>query len=125
MRRSQKLIKGPDGEYIWVSNRVVSDAPKRAVDTPVEECIPLGCIAKTLPAIKAYDELHGFKDVKWVEDPDVPGWYDPTFKNQREMERYAKLHQQEVKNGQFSGVTITEEQLEQAKELVNRVHRDG
>lgn len=112
----QRLVKQPDGSYAW-SDKRTCPIDKRAVPKPVEG-EALGCIQSQVETMRAEAKLAGFSDIEFVPDRDVEGFYNCHAPNQERFHKYAEHCGMVDKNGQFSGKSITPQELEAAERLV-------
>lgn len=81
----------------------------------------LGFTAHQLEERVADRNRHGFKGVEFVRDKDVPTSFNVHFSSRAAYDDYLS-HRQLVNRGRTSGRTLTPEALQQAEELVGRVH---
>ncbi len=123
---NQKLVRGPSGEYEWVDANKARKAPPRAVDTPVMG-ESLGCIGTQVEEMRAAAKADGFSDIDYVPDPEIEGWYDCKAPNAKRHAEWAKVCGVQDKNGQFSGKTITRDELSTAERRVRQQYplKDG
>jgi hypothetical protein len=112
---SQKLVQDENGEFVWVDARKV--VQKLAGPKPVEGWA-MGCIESQLEETRAAAKLQGFGDIEWVEDDQVPGFYNCRAPNAERHDKYAEKCGYVVKNGQFEGKRITKDELESAEKLI-------
>lgn len=112
---SQKLVKDEEGNYVWVDSRKV--VQKLAGPKPVEGWA-MGCIASQLEETRAVAKIQGFSDIEWVEDAEVPGFYNCRAPSAERFNKYAEKCGYVNKNGQFEGKRITKEELEAAEKLI-------
>ncbi len=90
------------------------------LDKPIESDV-MGFSVEALGQWEDFRKTHGFRNVEYVQDKDVPTFYKPRFTNWSEWDRYRKevgKTDNNSKNG--SGAAISPAQLEKAKEILLR-----
>ncbi len=107
--------------------RRIHDVPRMAMKTHEHGACPeilsdtLGFGQHQLAEFEADRKLNGFSGVEFVRDRDVPEFYQAKISSVKEWRRYVKHRGMYDKNsGNGSGVVISEDQMQAAKELVSR-----
>lgn len=114
---SQKLVQDANGEFVWV-DAWKAKTPGLAVDRVVEG-EAMGCIETQVEQMRADARTQGFTDIEWVPDKDVEGFYNCRAPNAERWRKYAEKCGYTDKNGQYAGKTITKDELESAKRLID------
>ncbi len=119
---TQKLVQNADGEFEWVDASKARKAPPLAVDKPVIG-EALGCIGTQVDEMREAARREGLTDIEYVPT-DVEGWYDCRASNANSMAKWSKVCGLGEKNGQFSGRTISAEELAAAEKWTKERYPD-
>ncbi len=110
------LITTETGDLEWVDAHQRKTI-KRAVERPVVG-EALGCIQTQLDETVADAHLSGFKDIEFIEDDEIKGFFNCKAPNAERWRKYAEHCGYVDKNGQYEGKRITRDELESAERLI-------